>query len=157
MRMFTLNLLLALVWVFVTEWFTFGNLLLGFIAGGGLLILTHPTPEAAHYGRRLVKSVTFSIFYIREVIEANLRLAYYTVMPLRRMRAAIIAVPLEPMSEMERFFLSNLITLTPGTLTVDISEDGSIMYIHTVWFVDEESFRQEIKQKFERKFLEVVR
>ena len=56
-----------------------------------------------------------------------------------------------------RTFLANSITLTPGTLGLDVSEDRKTLYVHSMWVDDPDEVRREIKQGFERRVLELMR
>jgi multicomponent Na+:H+ antiporter subunit E len=53
--------------------------------------------------------------------------------------------------------VANLISLTPGTLSIDLSEDRSILYVHVMFLDDPDRFRQSIKNGVERRVLEVMR
>jgi len=53
--------------------------------------------------------------------------------------------------------LANLITLTPGTLSLDVSDDRKVLYVHAMYINDREQFVQSIKQGFERRLLEILR
>ena len=69
----------------------------------------------------------------------------------------IFAYPLKLDRDFEITLLANLITLTPGTLSVDVSEDRSILYVHAVDCSDPDSTRQDIANGFERKIMEAFR
>ena len=71
-------------------------------------------------------------------------------------RPAIIALPLEVQKEGEIMLLANLISLTPGTLSVDVSTDRSTLYIHAMDVDDPDALRQEIRDGFERRILDVM-
>jgi multicomponent Na+:H+ antiporter subunit E len=73
------------------------------------------------------------------------------------MRAAIIAIPLDAESDLEITVLANLITLTPGTLSLDVSQDRKILYIHAMHVRDVDKFRHDIKARFERRVMEVFK
>jgi multicomponent Na+:H+ antiporter subunit E len=88
---------------------------------------------------------------------ANLRVAYEVLTPGYQMRAAIIAIPLDANSDLEITVLANLITLTPGTLSLDVSADRKILYIHAMHVHDVEKFRKEIKVRLERRVMEVFK
>ena len=149
------NVLLALVWVFVTEQFTPVNLLVGFIVGYVLLFLVSPALGRTRYFSRVPKAFGLFVFFVWELTKANFRMAYYVISPLNRMHPGVVAVPLEPMSDIELTILANLITLTPGTLSLDISDDHSVLYIHGMDVRDPEQFRQDVKDGFERRVLEL--
>ena len=88
---------------------------------------------------------------------ANLRVAYEVLTPRYQMRAAIIAIPLDAESDLEITVLANLITLTPGTLSLDVSPDRKTLYIHAMHVRDVEKFRNDIKVRLERRVMEVFK
>ncbi len=75
----------------------------------------------------------------------------------RRIRPAIIAFPLTVTSDAEITLLANLITLTPGTLSVDVSEDRRFLYVHAIDVGDREALIREIRDGFEKKVMEACR
>lgn len=99
----------------------------------------------------------FLIFYIREIFAANLRIAYDIISPRYRIKPGIIAVPLDASTDWELLLLNNLLTMTPGTLSLDISTDRQVIYVHAMYVTDPELIRQEMKLGIEKKILEVSR
>jgi len=73
------------------------------------------------------------------------------------MRPGIVAVPLEARSDIEITLFANLLTLTPGTLSLDVSSDKKVIYVHALYVDDAGSFRREIKEGLEKRLLEVLR
>lgn len=157
MNLLSWNILLALIWAATTEEFSAANLAIGYLLGYMLLFLLRTVVQQHKYFRDVYDLIALAIFFVAELVMANIRMAYYTVMPLSRMKPAVIAVPLEPMNETELTVLANLITLTPGTLTLDISDDRRIMYIHIMRLYDLEEARQNIKSGFEDRVLKGLR
>ena len=109
------------------------------------------------YFRDVLDIIILALFFIVELVLANLRMAYYTVMPLSRMRPAIVAVPLEEMDDTEMTVLANMLTLTPGTLSLDASDDRRTLYVHVMWFEDLDETRRGIKRNFEARVLRALR
>jgi multicomponent Na+:H+ antiporter subunit E len=68
-----------------------------------------------------------------------------------------IAIPLDARTDFEILIVSNLISMTPGTLSMDISPDRKFLYLHVMYIDDLEEIRQTIKSKFESRVLEVLR
>lgn len=157
MNAFLWNLLLALAWVAATGIFTFSNLLVGFILGFLALFFSRQVVGATNYFAKVFQVLVLVLFFIWELILANLRVAYDVVTPRHQMRPGVIAVPLEASSDIEITMLSNLITLTPGTLSLDVSDDRKVLYIHAMYIDDPEEVRRKIKTGFERRLLEVLR
>ena len=72
-------------------------------------------------------------------------------------RPGIVGIPLRAQTEMEILLVANLISLTPGTLSIDLSEDRRILYVHVMFLDDPDRFRQSITDGVERRVLEVMR
>jgi len=99
----------------------------------------------------------FLLFYIIEVIIANMRIAWDIITPRHRMKPGVLAIPLDVETDMEILALNNLITMTPGTLSLDVSTDKRVIYVHAMYIDDVDKIRQEIKSRLEKKIMEVSR
>jgi len=99
------------------------------------------------------------LFYLKELVIASLRVAYDVLTPRDHMEPAVVAVPLQAQTNLEITLLANFITLTPGTLSIDVSADRKTLYVHGVYVAhgDEEQVKQEIKEGFEAKILKITR
>lgn len=137
------NLLLALAWVALGGDFTGVSLVVGLVFGYIALALIEPKVEALKgHSARVPRIIGFIGFFIKELILANLRVAADILTPTLYMKPGVIAVPLEARTEMEIFMVTNLISLTPGTLVVDVSDDRCVMYIHAMFLNDEDEVRR---------------
>lgn len=151
------NLLLALAWVAATGTFTFNNLVVGFVIGFLILFFTRRVVGSPNYFRKVGQVVGLVLFFVWELILANLRVAYDVLTPRHMMRPGVISVPLDAKTDVEITILSNLITLTPGTLSLDVSADRKVLYVHAMYIDDIEQVRRKLKDGFERRVLEVLR
>jgi multicomponent Na+:H+ antiporter subunit E len=151
------NVLLAMAWAALTGHFTLLNLTLGFAIGYVILYLATRTVGPTGYFSQVRDVIRFAFFFIWEVLKANLRVAYYVMAPADRMRPGILAVPLDLRRDVEITMLANVITLTPGTLSLDVSTDRRVLYVHAIWIEDTSSFRQAVKSGLERRIQEVFR
>lgn len=157
MNVFLINLVLALMWAAMTARFTPGNVILGFLLGYGILWFARSVPGTARYIRKVPKSVSFALFFVWKLFLANLRVAHDIITPTYYMRPGVLAIPLEARSDIEITALANLITLTPGTLSLDVSGDRRVLYLHAMFLDDPDALRREIKEGFERRLLEILR
>ncbi len=155
--MFAGNLLLALLWVAMSGRFDVASLVLGFVFGYLVLFLLQRVVGRSAYFTKSVLLVRFIGFYIVEVVRANLRVAIDVVTPASRAKPAVVAVPLEARTDVEITLLSNLITMTPGSLSIDVADDRSVIYVHSMFVDDPEEFRRAIKDDLERRVLELLR
>jgi multicomponent Na+:H+ antiporter subunit E len=153
------NLLLALVWVGMTGEFTPLNFAIGFALGLLILFFARRVVGTPNYLVKAVQALDLAAFLLWELLLANLRVAYDVLTPGFHMRPGVVAIPLDAKSDIEITLLANLITLTPGTLSLDVSSDRRVLYIH-VMYVDNDDLdevRRKIKSGFERRVLEVLR
>ena len=157
MTIFLLNTLLALAWIALTGTFTPTNYAFGFGVGYVLLALTRRLMPPSNYFRRVPMVIGFALFFLRELVKANLRMVRVVLSPRPAIRPAVVAIPLDVRSDAEIALLANLITLTPGTLYLDVSQDRCVMYVHTLYVDDLDAFRRAIKDGFERRVMEIWR
>lgn len=150
-------LLLALLWAAITEELTLPNLFIGFVLGYVILLASQHVIGYGGFLAKFPRFIRFSLFFAKELLIANLRVAYDIITPTYHMRPGIIALPLDARTDTEIAILSNLITLTPGTLSLDLSSDRTVLYIYTMFVDDKEELIRGIKEGLERRVLEVLR
>jgi multicomponent Na+:H+ antiporter subunit E len=153
------NVLLALAWMGMMEDFTPQTLLVGFALGLLILFLARRLVGGPNYLIKVVRALELFLFTLWELILANLRVAHDVLTPTYYARPGIIALPLDARTDAEITLLANLITLTPGTLSLDISTDRRTLYIHVMYIDNDdlEAVRRKLKDGFERRVLEVLR
>lgn len=156
MNYLLLNILLALAWLVLIGDYTPMNFVVGFAVSYGILWLSQRAIGRTLYFVRVPKAIALAAYFLWELVKANVRVAYDIVTPRHHMKPAILAVPLDVQTDFQITLLANLITLTPGTLSLDVSSDRKVLYIHTMYVTDLDRFRMEIKQGFERRILEVM-
>jgi multicomponent Na+:H+ antiporter subunit E len=149
--------LLALAWMALTGDWSLPALAFSCALGWLLLRLVRPLGGEGFRRVRLARLPGFLAYVLKEVVVANLRVAAAVIAPAGRLRPAIVAVPLTLDRDAEIALLANLITLTPGTLSLDVSPDRRTLYVHAMATTSPENLRQEIQQGFERRILEVFR
>lgn len=108
---------------------------------------------------KVPKIIGLMFYFLNELIKASLKVAYDIMTPDYSMQPALVAIPLDAKSDLEITLLANLITLTPGTLSIDISIDKKTLLIHEVYVKngDVEGVVKRIKKGFEKRILEITR
>jgi len=97
-------------------------------------------------------------FFVKELVLANLKIAHDVLSKNTYMEPAIVAMPLEIKNEIGIMLLANIITLTPGTLSLRLSDDRKTLYVHTLYLEEgsKEIFKQSLKEGFEKKILAIT-
>ena len=157
MSLILLNLLLALGYMIVLESFTLKSLCIGFLLGYGALWLTRPLYREKRYFKRVFIIFRLVAYFVRELLVSNLRVLWDVVTPSHISRPGIIRFPLEARTAFEIMLVANLISLTPGTLSVDLSADRRYLYVHVMFLDDADKTCRELKTGLERRVLEVLR
>lgn len=157
MKILLLNLTLMALWIAATGVFEYGNGAIGFLIGFLVLWWLQPLLGPTRYFRKLPLAVWFGLLFLWEVLKSNVRVAWDVVTPRKRRRPGIVAVPLDTQTDLEITLLANLITLTPGSLCLDVSEDRRTMYVHEMFIDNPDAVRRQIKQRFEHWVLRLLR
>ena len=157
MKAFLLNISLALVWTFLQGELRATNFVIGLALGYLIIALSQRALDNQRYVMKVGQVVYFLGFVLWEVFTASIALAWLIMNPRMRVRPGVVAVPLDAETDLEIATLATLITLSPGTLTLDVSDDRSTLYVHTILLDDPDAFRRDIKDRFERRVLRVMR
>lgn len=152
-----MNLLLSFIWVALTGSMYYTNFVFGFLLGFFVLWIMNRNDIDQRYFYRVPKILSFVLYFLYQMVRANLQVAYDVMTPKYFMKPGVVRYPLNARTEFEINLLSTMISLTPGTLILDISEDKQTMYIHVMYLEDAETFVRETKTGLERRLLEILR
>lgn len=156
-KIFLMNVLLALAWVALTGQFSLSNFFFGYALSFVIMLVYVKEKESQKYFLRIPRLIGFVFYFLFELVKANIQVAYDVVTPTFYMRPGIVAYPLDARSDLEITLLANIISLTPGSLSLDVSDDKKVLYIHAMYIKDKETFITNIKNGFERRLLDVMR
>jgi multicomponent Na+:H+ antiporter subunit E len=169
--MFTFNIVLAFIWVVLNNSFTLADVIVGLLFGFLAIRLSWPvlSSEPFSFGRffSLGKRnpivltgmwIRFIIFGFIEVVKSNIAVVKVVLAPKMKLNPGIVAIPLDIKSDAGITTLANVITLTPGTVSLDVSSDRKTLYIHAfnVTDADADALRRETKETFERRVQELL-
>lgn len=157
MSLFLVNVLLALAWAAVTGSFSFLNLALGFVLAIFALSLIREQVGSTGYFSRARRVISLALLFLYELVLSAWKVAVMVLSPNMNLKPGIFAYPLKVDRDFEITLLANLITLTPGTLSVDVSDDRRILYVHAIDASDPDAARRDIAEGFERKIMEAFR
>lgn len=157
MILFVFNLLLAIVWVAITGSASFLNLVFGFLLSALALAIVRESYGGVLYLGRVRRILALLLLFLRELAKSAWAVAVTVMGPKMDVKPGIFAFPLTVDRDFEIALLANLITLTPGTLSVDVSDDRKTLYVHALDCSDPEAVKRDIAEGFERRILEAFR
>ncbi|MBM3422541.1 MAG: Na+/H+ antiporter subunit E [Chlorobi bacterium] len=151
------NILLAMGWTLLTGDASIPSFTAGMVIGYFLLWISRPALGGDAYFRKIPLVFMFLLFFMKELIIANLKVAFDILTPKDYMEPGIIAFPLDARTDMEITLFANLLTLTPGTLSLDVSRDKKTLYVHALYVTNADAFRRELKEGLEKRLLDLLR
>ncbi len=132
------------------------NLIFGFILGYVILWIFFKRSKSYKYFKQFPLVLEFIFFLLWEILISNIRLTITILSPKLKLQPGVVAVPLDLKSDLGIVILAHLITLTPGSLSLDISSHKKYLYVHVVNLEDPDLFIKEVKDKFERRVREIL-
>lgn len=140
MNIFAVNIALAFVWSALTASFTLPSLIAGYTLGFGALWLVQPLfAERSPYFLRTFRVIKLAAMFLYQLLVSSLEVAWDVITPEQKSRPAILEMPLEVETEWGLLLTTNLISLTPGTLSLDVSEDRKRLIVHAMFAEDPEA------------------
>lgn len=152
------SILLALAWAALQGDFSLSSLLVGYLLGCVVIfMLGKGDVLSSMFGTKVRHFFSLMGFFAWEIVLANVRVAFDVLRSGHSMRPAVVAIPLDAKTDGEILLLSALINITPGSVTIDVSDDRRTLYVHVMHITTAEQTRREIKDGFERRVLRLFR
>ncbi|MEA2103978.1 MAG: Na+/H+ antiporter subunit E [Candidatus Cloacimonadota bacterium] len=151
----TVFFLSFLVWILITMKFSLESLIAGLllsfvtsIFAGEILIVT----ERKFHLNRIFYSIKYIVKLFWEMLKANFHVAYIVIHPKLPVKPGIVKIKTKLKRDSALTMLANSITLTPGTLTIDVDKENQFLYIHWIDVLteDTEEATKKIGGKFEK-------
>lgn len=154
------SIALGLIWCFVHGTINATNFLVGLVLGPFVI---YPFRELYDFTRKksyantiekIPHQLKFLAVLLIEIIKANIIVAKIVLSPKMDIKPGIVAVPIRTETDTGITAIANTITLTPGTLTIDVSDDRKVLYVHAIDASDPQGVRQSIRDDLEKYVLE---
>jgi multicomponent Na+:H+ antiporter subunit E len=145
------SILLALAWAALQGELTLTNLLVGYLVGYAVLaLLGRGGVMSSTLVSRTLHAFGLAAYFAWALLLANFRVAADVVRG-NRIEPAVVAIPLDVTGDGEILLLAMLINITPGSVTIDLSDDRRTLYVHVMHMTTADTTRREIKDGFERR------
>jgi len=152
------SIVLSLFWSAISGEFTATNLFIGLLIGNFVLYLANGALDILWYFQKIRAFIFLIGMLFLELIRSSLHIAYDILTFKGRMRPGVIRLPLEVRTPAEITLLSNMISFTPGTLSLDLSQESRALYVHVMYLPDSiKIVAPVLKKKYESIVLELLR
>ncbi|QBF30993.1 Na+/H+ antiporter subunit E [Thalassococcus sp. S3] len=157
MNMLVTNFLLAVCWAALMGSFTIGSLATGFVLGFAVLWLLQPLIGGpSNYFLRSYYWLRLIVMFHYELVVSSLQVIWDVITPRHLATPAVIEMPLDVRSDAGILLVTNLISLTPGTLSLDVSDDRKTLLVHAMFADDPEEICRQLKSGMERWVMEAI-
>ncbi len=141
-------ILLFLVWIGLTNSLDLQELGVGFILSLGVAYFFGGS-ETLHLGRVTVKYLKFAPTFIKALIQSNIEVARIVLTPKLPINPGIVKLKTTLKNDYDKLILANAITLTPGTITIDLRGEDIYIHVLNLKTTDKETLQKEIIDSFE--------
>ncbi len=157
MNIFLVNIILAIAWAVITVNYSLINVVFGFLLGSATLYVVRSQFSGTEaYFQRAGRVSRLIAVFLYELVQSGVKVAVATFQPTSSWKPGIVAIPLSTDKPLEIMVLANAVTLTPGTLSMDVSGDHATLYVHAIDASDPDDLRRSTKRVFERKIMEAL-
>jgi multicomponent K+:H+ antiporter subunit E len=151
----TISILLFIVWLLLNNTLEPGHLVLGAFLALLIPLLTSGMQDPQPSIRKPLVAIRYVCMVIADIVVANFEVAFLVIGPAKRLSPAFVAVPIDIQHELPITILASTVSLTPGTVSAEISEDKQWLYVHVLKLTDKDELIALIKQRYERPLMEI--
>jgi multicomponent Na+:H+ antiporter subunit E len=105
---------------------------------------------------QFIRLLGFMAFYFKEVLLSNLKVAKDVLSPNPTFNCGIVEVPVKKLNDFGVAWLANMVSMTPGTLSLTYDSEKSSLCIHTMYMDDEASFIKSIQEQYENRIARII-
>ena len=157
LRQFLINIIIAFIWVFLNNSYDYHSFFMGYLVGALIILIFQRFVKKPFYLIKVWYVLRLFLIFIRELVVANIQVLILVLDPKMNINPGIIYLSTDLKTPMEVVLLANMITLTPGTLTMEIDPDNKGLYIHALKIDDEEAIKESIRKNFENNIKEITK
>lgn len=151
-----LTLTLLIVWLMLVNTISAGHIVLGLILGVIIPFLTAPFWPQRPKIRNIVGIAGYILIVLYDIVKANIHVAWLVLfVPASKLRTRFVSVPLDLTTPEAITVLAGTITMTPGTVSADVSADGRALLVHCLDAPDDQAVVDEIKERYEARLKEI--
>ncbi len=150
-----LSLLLFVVWLLLVAEVSVAHVLLALFLAWGIPIVCRPFLKDLPPVRRFFAALRLVALVTYDIVVANIAVARLILGPTARLNPVFVSVPLTLTQPMSISLLASIITMTPGTVSSDLSQDNKILIVHALDCSDPEALIADIQQRYEKPLLEI--
>lgn len=148
--------LLFAVWLLLNNTLAFGHIVLAVFFAWSIPKLVSMLRHGHPTIKKPALAVRYFLLVMKDIITANVEVAFMVLGPVRKLQPGFVAIPLDIQSDLGVTLLASTISLTPGTVSAEISADRQWLYVHALHMDTADELIQLVKQRYEIPLREIL-
>lgn len=150
------SVVLLIVWLMLNNTIGLGHILLGAALGVVIPLICAPLRVVQPKIKKPLKLLMYIFVVLKDIVVANIEVAFLVVGPMHKINPGWVAVPLDLDDTLPLTFLASTVTMTPGTVSAELSADNNWLYVHVLNMPEnEQEVIDLIKQRYESRVKEI--
>ena len=150
------SLMLLIVWLMINSTTSLGHIILGLVLAIVIPLLCEPLRMPQPAIKRPLKVISYLVIVLKDIVVANVQVALLVIGPMRKIKPGFVAVPLDLTDVFPITILASTVTMTPGTVSGEVSKDKKWLYVHVLDMPEnEQEVIDFIKQRYESRIKEI--
>ena len=150
------SLLLFTVWLLMNNSISPGHIVLAVFFAISIPLLVNSMRDEQPKIRKPWLALRYFLMVLKDILVANIQVAALVLGPIKRLQPGFVAIPLDLNSDVGITVLASTVSLTPGTVSVEVSEDKRWLYVHALHLDNEQDLIDEVKQRYEQPIKEIL-
>ena len=151
------SLLLFVVWLLLNNTVALGHIILATFLAIAIPLLTASMHDPQPKFHKPLTILRYILMVFGDIIKANFEVLILVLGPAKRLKPAFVAVPIDIRYDLPITILASTVSLTPGTVSAEISEDNKWLYVHVLHLKNKDELIRLIKQRYEQPLMEIFK
>lgn len=149
------TVLLFVVWLLLNNSMSVGHIVLALFFAITIPMLVNGMRDEHPKILKPWKAICYVLMVMKDIVVANVEVALWIIGPVKKLKPGFVAIPINIQSDLGITILASTVSLTPGTVSAEVSEDKQWLYIHALHLDNESELIETVKQRYEKPIKEI--
>lgn len=149
------SLLLFVVWLLLNNSVSAGHMVLAAFFAITIPLLVNSMRDEHPKILKPWLAIRYVLMVLKDILTANVEVALLIIGPIKKLTPGFVAIPINIDSDLGITILASTVSLTPGTVSAEVSKDKAWLYVHSLHLDDEAELIKSVKQRYEKPIKEI--
>ncbi|KZN13756.1 Na+/H+ antiporter subunit E [Marinomonas sp. TW1] len=149
------TVLLFVVWLLLNNSMSVGHIVLALFFAITIPMLVNGMRDEHPKILKPWKAICYVLMVMKDIVVANVEVALWIIGPVKKLKPGFVAIPINIQSDLGITILASTVSLTPGTVSAEVSEDKQWLYIHALHLDNGSELIETVKQRYEKPIKEI--